>query len=151
MHRLDARPTAHAYSSYSTLCIRYRDKAARLFSPFKANEIQPTATNIDDLKAFPFLNDDNQLKAELPAYLALAADVNADVNVMDWWKNHSNPESGGYVPHWSSAVQKVFLVQPSSATAERVFSMLNRSFGDQPQNAVEDIVETTIMLQYNKR
>jgi hypothetical protein len=86
----------------------------------------------------------------LPYYLSLAADVNSDVNVLDWWKNHSNPDSGGCLPHWSSAAQKVFLVQPSSATAERVFSMLNCSFGDQQQNALEDVVEATIMLQYNK-
>ena len=42
-------------------------------------------------------------------------------------------------------------MQPSSATAERVFSMLNQSFGEQQQNALEDLVETTIMLQCNKR
>ena len=60
-------------------------------------------------------------------------------------------ESDFFLPHWSSAVRKVVLVQPSSATAERVFSMLNQSFGEQQQNALEDLVETTIMLQYNKR
>ena len=37
------------------------------------------------------------------------------------------------------------------SAAERVFSMLNRSFGDQQQNSLEDYVEATIMLQYNKR
>ncbi|CAB3979446.1 DNA-directed primase polymerase [Paramuricea clavata] len=127
-------------------------KAARLFSPFKVNEIQPTAKDVDDLMAFPFLVDEiDHLKAELPAYLALAADVNADVNILEWWKNHSSPGSDSCLPHWSSAVQKVLLVQPSSATAERVFSMLNQSFGEQQQNALEDLVETTIMLQCNKR
>jgi hypothetical protein len=35
--------------------------------------------------AFPFLVDEiDHLKAELPAYLALAADVNADVNILEW-------------------------------------------------------------------
>jgi hypothetical protein len=127
-------------------------KAARLFSPFKVNEIQPTAKDVDDLMAFPFLVDEiDHLKAELPAYLALAADVNADVNILEWWKNHSSPGSDYCLPHWSSAVQKVLLVQPSSAAAERVFSMLNQSFGEQQQNALEDLVETTIMLQCNKR
>ena len=102
--------------------------------------------------AFPFLVDEiDHLKAELPAYLALAADVNADVNILEWWKNHSSPGSDSCLPHWSSAIQKVLLVQPSSATAERVFSMLNQSFGEQQQNALEDLVETTIMLQCNKR
>ena len=67
-------------------------KAARLFSPFKVNEIQPTAKDVDDLVAFPFLVGElDLLKVELPAYLALAADVNADVNILQWWKNHSYP------------------------------------------------------------
>ena len=132
-------------------------EAARLFSPFKVNEIQPTAKDVGNLVAFPFLvafsflvGEIDLLKAELPAYLALAADVNADVNILEWWKNHSCPGSDFCLPHWSSAVWKVLLVQPSSATAERVFAMLNQSFGEQ-QNALEDLVETTIMLQYNRR
>ena len=53
--------------------------------------------------------------------------------------------------YWSSSARMVFLVQPSSAAAERVFSMLNRSFGDQQRNSLEDYVEATNMLQYNKR
>ena len=83
-------------------------------------------------------------------HLALAADVNADANILGWWKNHSCPGSDFCLPHWSSAVWKVLLVQPSSSTAECVFSMLNQSFGEQ-QDALEDLMETTIMLQNNKR
>jgi hypothetical protein len=51
---------------------------------------------------------------------------------------------------WSSAVQKVFLVQPLSGTAERVFSLLGQTFGDQQQNALEYVVKCSVMLQYNK-
>ena len=43
------------------------------------------------------------------------------------------------------------LVQPSSATAERVFSLLGQTFGDQRQNALEDLVEASVMLQFNSR
>lgn len=32
-------------------------KAARLFSPSKIHEIQPTAQDVDVLSVFPFLND----------------------------------------------------------------------------------------------
>ena len=70
-------------------------KAARLFSPSKVDEMKPTAVDVEDLRAFPFLvGDINQLKAELPTYLALAADVNAQVDVLGWWKSHCDPESG---------------------------------------------------------
>ena len=41
-------------------------------------------------------------------------------------------------------------MQPLSAAAEHVFSMLNRLFSDQQQNSLEDYMEATIMLQYNK-
>ena len=43
------------------------------------------------------------------------------------------------------------LVQASSATAERVFSLLGQTFGDQRQNALEDLVEASVMLQFNSR
>ena len=83
-------------------------KAARLFSPSKVSEIKPTAVDIDDLQAFPFLvTDIPQLKAELPTYLALAADVDPNVDILKWWKNHSDPESesgeSGDLANWSSS------------------------------------------------
>ena len=46
-------------------------KAARLFSPFKFHELKPSATDIDCLKAFPFLSSHETidgLKMEIPMY-----------------------------------------------------------------------------------
>ena len=86
------------------------------------------------------------LKSELPAYLAKAADVSPDVGVLEWWKQHKDD-----LPHWISAAQLVALVQPSSAAAEKVFSLLNASFGDQQVHALQDYVEASLMLQFNKR
>jgi len=42
-------------------------------------------------------------------------------------------------------------VQPSSASSERVFSLFNNSFGPQQNSALQDYIETSLMLQYNKR
>ena len=82
-------------------------KAARFLSPFKMNEIQPMAMDIDDLRAFPFLvGDISGLKTELPTYLAQAADVSTGVDTLRWWKDHSED-----LPCWSSAAKKVFLLQ----------------------------------------
>lgn len=62
-------------------------KAARLLSPVKDHDIQPTASDIDTLSAIAFLTDDiPQLKEELPSYLAKAADVDPSTDVLDWWK-----------------------------------------------------------------
>ena len=50
---------------------------------------------------------------------------------------------------WES--KKLFLVQPSSAAAERVFSLLKNAFGEQQQSSLHDLVAATLMVQYNKR
>ena len=44
----------------------------------------------------------------------------------------------------------VLLMQPSSAAAERVFSLLKNSFGEQQDNSLQDYIECSMMLQYNK-
>jgi len=98
-------------------------KAARLFSPHRLSEIQPSAGDIGILRAFLFLdNEVNSLQAELPTYLSLSADVNATTDTLKWWKDHHED-----LPHWSSAEQKLSLVQLPSA-AKRVFSLLPVKF-----------------------
>ena len=91
-------------------------KAAILFSPHRVSEMQPLARDIDILSVFPFFGSGClvALQAELPTYLSLSADVSSDLDVLKWWKDHHEE-----LPGWSSA----FLVQPSSAAAERVFSL----------------------------
>ena len=42
------------------------------------------------------------------------------------------------------------LVQPSSAAAERVFSLLQNSFSQRQSSSLEDYIETSLMLQYNR-
>ena len=42
------------------------------------------------------------------------------------------------------------LIQPSSAAGERVFSLLNNSFKETQARAVEDYIEASIVLQYNR-
>ena len=56
--------------------------------------------------------------------MAKAADVSAEIELLNWWKRHSTD-----LPNWANAACKVALVQPLSAAAERVFSPLNSSFG----------------------
>lgn len=104
-------------------------KAARYFSPPKVNEIKPTAADIDSLRAISFLDTTSTidgLKAELPLYLAAAEDVSAQTDVLQWWKSHQLE-----LPKWAEACSLVLLMQPSSAAAERVFSILSNSFSSQ--------------------
>ena len=119
-------------------------KAARLFSPHKMQVMQPTAISVDSLTIFPFLNQQetlSDLKEELPTYLAKCSDVGSSVTAMEWWR--VNAQS---LPKWSAAARQVFLIQPSSAAAERVFSLLYASFSEQQQHSLNDYVETSIML-----
>ena len=121
-------------------------KVARLFNPKKALEMNLDAAVIDCLGVVPFFDASTiaNLKTELPQYLAKAMDVSPDYDLLQFWKLNS-PQ----LLHWSSAAKKILLVQPSSAAAERVFSMLTTSFGHLQNQSLNDYIELSLMLQYN--
>ena len=48
-------------------------------------------------------------------------------------------------------MRKIILIQPSSAAAERVFSLLKASFNERQDGSLQDYIESSLMLQYNKR
>ena len=123
-------------------------KAARLFSPQKVQEMQPDCTAVDTLLAFPFFYQTTleDFKTELPNYLAAVEDVNPTYDPIEFWKTHELS-----LRYWAKAARKVLVVQPSSAASERVFSLLNSSFGHQQNSALQDYIETSLMLQYNNR
>ncbi len=123
-------------------------KYARYFDPVKINELKPTSDDIDNLQVLPCLSVEKiaQLKQELPLYMGITDGISADVNKLEWWKNHEID-----LPKWSNACRSVLLLQPSSAAAERVFSILTNSFSDNQANALEDYIETSVMLQYNEQ
>ena len=125
-------------------------KAARYFSPSKLDELKPTAFDIDQLNAFPFLSGEliDGLKCELPEYLAAAEGVSDNVDVVKWWKSH---EENGTLPNWTRSCRLVLLVQPSSGAAEHVFSVLTNSFSAQQESSLEDYKQLSVMLQYNYR
>ena len=121
-------------------------KSARLFNPGKITDLKPTATSVDALKAFPFFQDEliNDLKLELPTYLAAADGTPREVNPLEWWEHNKVA-----LPKWSCGFSKVVLVQPSSASVERVFSILKRHFAQSQQSALQDYVEVGVMLEFN--
>ena len=122
-------------------------KAARLFSPFRLNEINPSVASLASLATFPFLRSEiPALKQELPLYQAAAQDVDRSHDPLLFWKNHE-PD----LPTWAAATRQVLLIQPSSAASERVFSLLRDSFGERQNSSLQDYVETSLMFQYNNR
>ena len=111
-------------------------------------ELHPDAVSIQELKQFGFLTDDiiAQLVEELPHYLAIAdgVTVESEEDKVKWWSNQEIS-----LPTWSAALKKILLVQPSSASAERVFSLLKNGFNRQQDAALEETVEASVMLRYN--
>lgn len=121
-------------------------KAAQLCLPSRVKH--PTADTVDMLKVFPFLDKPlllDTLEAELPTYLAKVDSIDSAIDPLTWWKANAIE-----LPTWPSVTADILLVQPSSAAAERVFSLLKASFGPQQDSALNDYIETSLMLQYNK-
>ena len=52
------------------------------------------------------------------------------------------------LPNWASTFCQVVLIQPLSVAAERIFSLL--SFGAKQDLALQDYIESSLMLQYNE-
>ena len=107
------------------------------------SELKPTAADISSHAAFPFLNSEliDGLKLELSEYLAAAEDVSDKADVLKWWKNH---EENGRLANWTRACRMIVLVQPSSAAAERVFSMLANSFSSLQESSLEDYLQLSV-------
>ena len=118
-------------------------KSARLFNPGKVTDLKPTASSIDTLKAFPFFQDE-LVKLELPSYLATADGTRREVNPLEWWEHNK-----GMLPKWSLGFNKVVLIQPSSASVERVFSLLKTHFTQSQQSALQDYIKVGVMLEFN--
>ena len=115
-----------AFSSKAVTAFSF--KSAQLFLPSKVNEmlVWSTPWRLSFLDNSSILNG---LKEELLSYLAKAEDVQVMENTawsLLWWKKHAEE----LPTEWSaSAACQVALVQPSSATAECVFSLLKALCG----------------------
>ena len=118
-------------------------KYAQFFDPSKVGELKPSSSDIDNLKVFPFLKDRlEELKRELPK----PDGVSPELDKLEWWKNHQLE-----LPNWSRACKTTLLIQPSSAAAECVFSLLSNGFKESQTSALEDYIKTSLMVQYNGR
>ena len=122
-------------------------RRVQIFDPVAAQSLQLNDTTIDGLHCIPFLREHiNGMKDEQPQYAAAIVDVALDTDdkKVAWWKNQRD------IPAWSEAVKKLLLLQPSSAAAERVFSLMKAHFNKCQQSALEETVEASVMLCYYK-
>eukprot|EP00731_Ephydatia_muelleri_P007427 Em0003g1675a len=123
-------------------------KAARYLVPCRAVELGLNATLLDELKIMKVIQRGkisiHSLVQELPQYLAACDGISLSANVTIFWK-----ERATLLPNFYALFCWYCLIQPSSAAAERVFSLLNNMFNEQQLHALQDYVETAVMLRYN--
>ena len=51
---------------------------------------------------------------------------------------------------WSELMRDVCIVTAASASVERAFSILRRSFGTSQKTSLQDYIEGSVMLQFNR-
>ncbi len=108
------------------------------------------------LVVVPGISEDtvHNLVQDLPAYLARVGtdpvsnhvqepEDGADNALQRWWIKH-----GPYVGSWGAAYCACLLLIPSSACAERVFSLLKATFTSDMLSSHEDYREVTVQLQF---
>jgi len=110
----------------------------------------PTHTLIDKILAIPALATSHGLRdaliGELPQFYILAEGVAADVDLLTWWFNVRKE-----LPTWYNKVLPfAVIMQPTSCTAERMFSMMKWMFNDNQHAALEDYKETALLMRYNQ-
>ena len=129
-------------------------RLVQVFDPSFAAQFATPAW-VDALSSIPPLEPlVEKLKEELPEYLVKCQGVSYDHGdvaaftdaVLLFWANN-----GSKFPTWARAMQIVGTFTPSSAAAERVFSMLKLMFGHLQASSLADMIQAALMLRYNKR
>ena len=127
-------------NEYESTFLAFR--IARLCNP---RRIRDTHNDFELVSKLRFV--DGKLKAslhkELPIYLARANAI-GDNDLLGWWKRNE-----AELPSWALFLRKSLLLQPSSAAVERVFSMLSNCFDDAQERALNDYIESSLMLRFN--
>jgi hypothetical protein len=67
-------------------------------------------------------------------------------NLLSWWRRVRNA-----LPNWILALRAVLTHVPSSAAAERVFSILKNSFDVDQKRSLADYMGISLQLQFNHR
>lgn len=86
------------------------------------------------------------LKDELPSYQALAADLAPDTLATIFFKLHART-----LPTWKAVFALIALELPSSAPAERGFSIFQEFFRGVSKETLQDLCEISVMRRYNFR
>lgn len=123
-------------------------KAAALWLPWRFVELNLLRAAVRErLQRFGLFSAEHveQCLKEMDDYRALAADVADNTDLLQFWRSHADK-----LPAWHEAFLIVGLIQPSSAAAERGFSVFEFLVGrgNLPQ-ATEELMETQMKAKMN--
>lgn len=147
-------------------------RLAQVFDPSKAKDFTSDrlTKHLNELESLPCFSEfkrDLNLQSRSPLLEGMCSEIaqfrvalaGLDANAFDhddpaaftaavlkWWRCRSR-----HIPHWATAARIMFAVSPSSAAAERVFSILANSFDSTRDHALEDLVEGTIQVRFNNK
>ena len=126
------------------------------------DEMENTFPLFSDCDLFPegFLD---KLRKEIPLYQYHANGIEASFyakrleddnwtdldeytdKVLRWWRDIGTSA----LPAWSAAARAVFAMSPSSATPERIFSIVASTLGKGRDTTRFDLIEAGLMLRFN--
>ena len=95
----------------------------------------------------PFISVDQlaAMEQEWDQYKVLSANVQADQNVLAFFKLHKD-----LLPAIAGVVCDLAQIPSSSAACERVFSLLRNVFGKRQYHSLQDYISMSVMLRSNK-
>lgn len=143
----DFAPHGRLYETMSIL------RACRLFdykfvARISLESIQVEVVCLQALQIGVFFGE-AAIMAEVFEYKRLADETygHADrISISEFWAR----QELSAIPSWYRISRDILLVVPSSATVERVFSILTQGFSPSQQNALQDYQFASTMLKYNR-
>ena len=84
----------------------------------------------------------------IPLYNAAFSDLKDDImleNIVEFCSERKS------LPAWREFAHLCYLLQPTSASVERAFSILKYIYTEQQSSSMVDLIKTTLMLRYNKK
>lgn len=126
-------------------------EAAALWVPHRFAELKHSTTMVAEIlsRCGRFFAQEvvDGLLREMSTYNALCESVAKTANLAKFWHDHSDE-----LPTWFYMFKRLGLIQPSSAVAERGFSVFNRLYGDELKpHATEQLMDTHLKAVVNPR
>lgn len=89
-----------------------------------------------------------KLADEVKVYKAIVEQIDdPNLNIPKFWKLHEEK-----LPIWAMCAKRLILLQPSSASVERVWAMFSNFFDPGSENSpLIDYIYAYLMIRYNSR